>query len=94
MDNLQRRLSEIGFLDQGFVVANPVLDVMSKLSGPSGGEARLLKMPAAERSVAMGTLTGQVSKGYYNILSRKSSKKETVERTFKQVKNALLATGE
>lgn len=96
MDNLQRKLSEIGFLEPPhcFVVANPVLDVMSRLTGPSGGEAKLQQMPAAERSAVMGSLTGQVSKGYYHILSRKTNKKETVERTFKLVRNALQAIRE
>jgi len=36
-------------------------------------------------------LSAKVGKGYYNIIERKGKMKETVEKTFKQVKNALMA---
>jgi hypothetical protein len=91
MDNTQRKLSEIGFFQRGFVVANPVLDAFGGRSGPHAVESRLQKLPALERSAAVSYLHTNVSRGYYNIITRKNSKKETVEKVFKSVKNALLS---
>ena len=50
LDNTERKLCEINFLQLGFVVANPVLDVFSKLTGPNQHESRISKMHQTERS--------------------------------------------
>jgi hypothetical protein len=73
------------------VVANPVLDVLSRLSGPNMIESKLQKLPGLVKSEASSYLTTNVSKGYYNIIARKSNMKEAVEKTFKNVKNSLLS---
>lgn len=91
MDNTQRKLSEIGFFQRGFMVANPVLDILGKLSGPNAAESRLQKLPGLEKSKASSYLATQISKGYYSIITRKNKMKETVEKTFKSVKNSLLS---
>jgi len=47
-----------------------------------------------EKSAANSYLQQKVAKGFYNILERKGKMKETVEKTFKQVKAATSSISE
>jgi hypothetical protein len=52
-------------------------------------ESKLSKLPALERQKANSYMGAKVSKGFYAIMERKGKMKETVEKTFKSVKNSL-----
>lgn len=65
-----------------------MFDLYGKLQGQNLMESKLNKLPALERSACNSYLSGKISKGFYNILERKGKMKETVEKTFKHVKNA------
>ena len=49
-------------------------------------ESKLQKLPALERSAANSYLSSKITKGFYSILDRKGKMKETIEKTYKHVK--------
>ena len=71
---------EIGFLKKKVLLANPVLDIMNRMSGPSGLEAKFDKLPEQEMKKAKEEMTSMVNNGYYNITQRKQRMKEVVEK--------------
>lgn len=91
LDTSQRKICEIGFFEDGFVVANPVWEAAGRLSGPNAAESKLTKLPKEEMRNTKTYLSSNVSKGFYNVMVRKNRMKETVEKTFKSVKNQLLS---
>jgi len=88
LDNSQRKLCEIDFFAREFTVANPVFNLYDKLQGQNIFPNNLIKLPNLERSQQKAKIEQQVGDNYYNIIKRKQSTKESVEKIFKNIKNA------
>jgi hypothetical protein len=50
LDNCQRKMCEIEFFEQGFCVANPVMNLFELLQGTNLLDHNLKKLPSIERS--------------------------------------------
>ena len=86
-DNSQRKLCEIGFLESGFTVANPVFNVFEQLQGKNLFESNLRRLPAAERAAVNSYVMANIGGGHYNIVSRKAHMRSHVEKVFQTARS-------
>jgi len=87
LDNSQRKLCEIGFLESGFTVANPVFNVFEQLQGKNLFESNLRRLPAAERAAVNSYVMANIGGGHYNIVSRKAHMRSHVEKVFQTARS-------
>ena len=79
MDCPQRFISEIEFLGRGYILANPVIDTYNKISNPSL-ENNLKKVISSEKSSAQAKISNEMSKRYFNIISKKNKSRAVIEK--------------
>lgn len=87
LDNSQRKLCEIGFLESGFTVANPVFNVFEQLQGKNLFESNLRRLPAAERAAVNSYVMANIGGGHYNIVARKTHMRSHVEKVFQTIRS-------
>ena len=92
LDNCERKLTEICFVESGFTIQNNVFDLYGKLVGSNALESGMKKMIMAEKSAVNSEIKSQVGEGYYSIITRKTKMKAHCEKIFKQVKQTTISS--
>lgn len=90
LDNCQRQLVEIDLFEKGYLVTAPACDILSKLQGASIFESNIRKLPELERRSVKLKLADKVAKCSFSIIAKKLKPKDSVESSFKKIRQAII----